>query len=99
FACVADVMLLVLLTVLLITFSWSSNGLGPGCHFYCVWLTHTKRGMCKGAHMVYACVGYCDSSAFSLCYSVLPTFNFMHNITSVSCCSTIGKAIKKLRCH
>ncbi|KAF4089188.1 hypothetical protein AMELA_G00064010 [Ameiurus melas] len=94
-----DVLVLVqpiVLLALLTPFSWSSDGLGPGCHLYPINLTirSDQRGTCQGARVVYACVGYCDSSAFPSHYSVLLASNFTHNITSVSRCCTISKAIK-----
>ncbi|KAL7375886.1 hypothetical protein ABVT39_026038 [Epinephelus coioides] len=53
-----------------------------------------RRGTCKGTHLVYACVGYCESSAFPSRYSVLVASNFTHNITSASRCCTISKEAK-----
>lgn len=53
-----------------------------------------RRGTCKGTHLVYACVGYCESSAFPSRYSVLVASNFTHNITSASRCCTIGRDAK-----
>uniref|UniRef100_A0A674DK19 Glycoprotein hormones alpha chain n=1 Tax=Salmo trutta TaxID=8032 RepID=A0A674DK19_SALTR len=53
-----------------------------------------QRGTCKGTHVVYACVGYCESSAFPSRYSVLVASNFTHNITSASQCCTISKDAK-----
>uniref|UniRef100_A0A8C7KIX3 Glycoprotein hormones alpha chain n=1 Tax=Oncorhynchus kisutch TaxID=8019 RepID=A0A8C7KIX3_ONCKI len=53
-----------------------------------------RRGTCKGTHVVYACVGYCESSAFPSRYSVLVASNFTHNITSASRCCTISKDAK-----
>lgn len=53
-----------------------------------------RRGTCKGTHLVYACVGYCESSAFPSRYSVLVASNFTHNITSTSRCCTISKDAK-----
>lgn len=53
-----------------------------------------RRGTCKGAHLVYACVGYCESSAFPSRYSVLVASNFTHNITSASRCCTISRDAK-----
>ncbi|KAG9346464.1 hypothetical protein JZ751_006775 [Albula glossodonta] len=44
--------------------------------------------------MVYACVGYCESSAFPSRYSVLVASNFTHNITSASRCCTISSDTK-----
>ncbi|XP_024229842.1 glycoprotein hormone alpha-2, partial [Oncorhynchus tshawytscha] len=60
-----------------------------------------RRGTCKGTHVVYACVGYCESSAFPSRYSVLVASNFTHNITSASRCCTISKDAKikvRLKC-
>ncbi|GAA6104335.1 glycoprotein hormone alpha-2 [Tachysurus ichikawai] len=89
-------MLSILLLGLLTPISWSTDGLGPGCHLYPIHLTVRSdwSGTCRGARVVYACVGYCDSSAFPSRYSVLLASNFTHNITSVSRCCTIEKAIK-----
>lgn len=53
-----------------------------------------RRGTCKGAHLVHACVGYCESSAFPSRYSVLVASNFTHNITSASRCCTISRDAK-----
>lgn len=53
-----------------------------------------RRGTCKGTHLVYACVGYCESSAFPSRYSVLLASNFTHNITSASRCCTISRDAK-----
>lgn len=53
-----------------------------------------RRGTCKGTHLVYACVGYCESSAFPSRYSVLVASNFTHNITSTSRCCTITRDAK-----
>uniref|UniRef100_A0A674CG22 Glycoprotein hormones alpha chain n=1 Tax=Salmo trutta TaxID=8032 RepID=A0A674CG22_SALTR len=53
-----------------------------------------RRGTCKGTHVVYACVGYCESSAFPSRYSVLVASNLTHNITSASRCCTISKDAK-----
>uniref|UniRef100_A0A4W6EQV0 Glycoprotein hormones alpha chain n=1 Tax=Lates calcarifer TaxID=8187 RepID=A0A4W6EQV0_LATCA len=53
-----------------------------------------RRNTCKGTHLVYACVGYCESSAFPSRYSVLVASNFTHNITSASRCCTISKDAK-----
>lgn len=53
-----------------------------------------RRGTCKGTHLVYACMGYCESSAFPSRYSVLVASNFTHNITSASRCCTISKDAK-----
>ncbi|KAI4895762.1 hypothetical protein NFI96_024063, partial [Prochilodus magdalenae] len=86
----------ILLLMLLMPFSWSSEGLSPGCHLYPfnVTIRSDRRGTCQGAHVVYACVGYCESSAFPSRYSVLLASNFTHNITSASRCCTISKAAK-----
>ncbi|XP_037390680.1 uncharacterized protein LOC108434596 [Pygocentrus nattereri] len=86
----------ILLLMLLIPFSWSSEGLSPGCHLYPfnVTIRSDRRGTCRGAHVVYACVGYCESSAFPSRYSVLLASNFTHNITSASRCCTISKVAK-----
>uniref|UniRef100_A0A674PQM3 Glycoprotein hormones alpha chain n=1 Tax=Takifugu rubripes TaxID=31033 RepID=A0A674PQM3_TAKRU len=53
-----------------------------------------RRGTCKGTHLVFACVGYCESSAFPSRYSVLVASNFTHNITSASRCCTISRDAK-----
>lgn len=53
-----------------------------------------KRGTCRGTQVVYACVGYCESSAFPSRYSVLLASNFTRNITSASRCCTISKDAK-----
>lgn len=53
-----------------------------------------RRGTCRGTHVVQACVGYCESSAFPSKYSVLLASSFKHNITSVSQCCTISKMQK-----
>lgn len=53
-----------------------------------------RRGTCKGTHVVFACVGYCESSAFPSRYSVLVASNFTHNITSASRCCTISRDTK-----
>lgn len=53
-----------------------------------------RRGTCKGTHLVYACVGYCESSAFPSRYAVLVASNFTHNITSASRCCTISRDAK-----
>ncbi|XP_060780224.1 glycoprotein hormone alpha-2 [Neoarius graeffei] len=86
----------VVLLLLLTPFSWSFNELGPGCHLYPINMTirSDRSETCQGARVVHACVGYCDSSAFPSRYSVLLASNFTHNITSVSRCCTISKAIK-----
>ncbi|XP_042367912.1 glycoprotein hormone alpha-2 [Plectropomus leopardus] len=84
---------------LLLLFSpigWSHDGLTPGCHLhpFNVTIRSDRRGTCKGTHLVYACVGYCESSAFPSRYSVLVASNFTHNITSASRCCTISKEAK-----
>lgn len=53
-----------------------------------------RRGTCRGTHLVHACVGYCESSAFPSRYSVLVASNFTHNITSASRCCTISRDAK-----
>ncbi len=58
-----------------------------------------KRGTCRGTQLVYACVGYCESSAFPSRYSVLLASNFTRNITSASRCCTISKDAKVQNCH
>ncbi|XP_033992435.1 glycoprotein hormone alpha-2, partial [Trematomus bernacchii] len=75
---------------------WSYDGLTPGCHLhpFNVTIRSDRRGTCKGTHLVYACVGYCESSAFPSRYSVLVASNFTHNITSASRCCTISKDAK-----
>uniref|UniRef100_A0A8C8F3H7 Glycoprotein hormones alpha chain n=1 Tax=Oncorhynchus tshawytscha TaxID=74940 RepID=A0A8C8F3H7_ONCTS len=98
--------LMLLLTLLLLSpFNFSYEGLstGPGCHLYPfnVTIRSDRRGTCKGTHVVYACVGYCESSAFPSRYSVLVASNFTHNITSASRCCTISKDAKikvRLKC-
>ncbi|XP_049923231.1 glycoprotein hormone alpha-2 isoform X1 [Epinephelus moara] len=76
--------------------SWSHDGVTPGCHLhpFNVTIRSDRRGTCKGTHLVYACVGYCESSAFPSRYSVLVASNFTHNITSASRCCTISKEAK-----
>uniref|UniRef100_A0A8C6M069 GTH-alpha n=1 Tax=Nothobranchius furzeri TaxID=105023 RepID=A0A8C6M069_NOTFU len=64
------------------------------CQCVCVSLHLDRRGTCKGTHLVYACVGYCESSAFPSRYSVLVASNFTHNITSASQCCTISREAK-----
>ncbi|KAL0969918.1 hypothetical protein UPYG_G00234510 [Umbra pygmaea] len=92
------VLMLLLTFMLLSHFSFSYEGLhlGPGCHLYPfnVTIRSDRRGTCKGTHVVYACVGYCESSAFPSRYSVLVASNFTHNITSASRCCTISKDAK-----
>ena len=53
-----------------------------------------RRGTCRGTHVVLACVGYCESSAFPSRYSVLVASNYTHNITSASRCCTISRDAK-----
>ncbi|XP_041634721.1 glycoprotein hormone alpha-2 [Cheilinus undulatus] len=91
--------LLVLPVISLLLFSpigWSHDGPTPGCHLhpFNVTIRSDRRGTCKGTHLVYACVGYCESSAFPSRYSVLVASNFTHNITSASRCCTISKDAK-----
>ncbi|XP_035265340.1 glycoprotein hormone alpha-2 [Anguilla anguilla] len=84
------------LLMLLAPFGRSYSGLGPGCHLFPfnVTIRSDRRGTCRGTHTVYACVGYCESSAFPSRYSVLAASNFTHNITSASRCCTISKDTK-----
>ncbi|XP_069374307.1 uncharacterized protein [Paralichthys olivaceus] len=84
------------LLLLLSPIGWSYDGLAPGCHLYPfnVTIRSDRRSTCKGTHLVYACVGYCESSAFPSRYSVLVASNFTHNITSASRCCTISKDAK-----
>uniref|UniRef100_A0A8C5E768 Glycoprotein hormone alpha-2 n=2 Tax=Gouania willdenowi TaxID=441366 RepID=A0A8C5E768_GOUWI len=84
------------LLLLFTPISWSHDSLTPGCHLYPfnVTIRSDRRGTCKGTHLVYACVGYCESSAFPSRYSVLVASNFTHNITSASRCCTISKEAK-----
>ncbi|XP_056225670.1 glycoprotein hormone alpha-2 [Seriola aureovittata] len=84
------------LLLLLSPIGWSYEGLTPGCHLYPfnVTIRSDRRSTCKGTHLVYACVGYCESSAFPSRYSVLVASNFTHNITSASQCCTISKDAK-----
>ncbi|XP_072542928.1 glycoprotein hormone alpha-2 [Salminus brasiliensis] len=94
-----DLLVLVLpivLLMLLTPFCWSYKGLGPGCHLYPfnVTIRSDQQGTCRGSRMVYACVGYCESSAFPSHYSILLASNFTHNITSASRCCTISKVTK-----
>nr|XP_015194268.1 PREDICTED: glycoprotein hormone alpha-2 [Lepisosteus oculatus] len=88
-------LLLLLLTQLLLLppATWSYEALGPGCHLYPfnVTIRSDRRGTCRGTHVVHACVGYCESSAFPSRYSVLLASNFTHNITSASQCCTISR--------
>ncbi|KAG8006239.1 Glycoprotein hormone alpha-2 [Nibea albiflora] len=99
--CMTSHFCLLLLSVmsLMLLFSpigWSYDGLTPGCHLhpFNVTIRSDRRGTCKGTHLVYACVGYCESSAFPSRYSVLVASNFTHNITSASRCCTISKDAK-----
>ncbi|XP_034425431.1 glycoprotein hormone alpha-2 isoform X2 [Hippoglossus hippoglossus] len=99
--CVTSHLCLLVLPVmsLLLLFSsigWSYDGLTPGCHLhpFNVTIRSDRRSTCKGTHLVYACVGYCESSAFPSRYSVLVASNFTHNITSASRCCTISKDAK-----
>lgn len=64
------------------------------CTAFNVTIRTDKRGTCRGTQVVYACVGYCESSAFPSRYSVLQASNFTHNITSASRCCTISKDAK-----
>ncbi|XP_038586567.1 glycoprotein hormone alpha-2 [Micropterus salmoides] len=84
------------LLVLFSPIGWSYDGVTPGCHLhpFNVTIRSDRRGTCKGTHLVYACVGYCESSAFPSRYSVLVASNFTHNITSTSRCCTISKDAK-----
>ncbi|RVE60580.1 hypothetical protein OJAV_G00182480 [Oryzias javanicus] len=87
------------LVSLLLLFSptgWSHDGLVPGCHLFPfnVTIRSDRRSTCKGSHVLHACVGYCESSAFPSRYSVLVASNFTHNITSASRCCTISKDAK-----
>uniref|UniRef100_H3D8J6 GTH-alpha n=1 Tax=Tetraodon nigroviridis TaxID=99883 RepID=H3D8J6_TETNG len=76
--------------------SHEGRSLAPGCHLhpFNVTIRSDRRGTCKGAHLVHACVGYCESSAFPSRYSVLLASNFTHNITSASRCCTISRDAK-----
>ncbi|XP_073716066.1 glycoprotein hormone alpha-2 isoform X1 [Misgurnus anguillicaudatus] len=94
--------LLLVLLVLLMPYTWSFQALSPGCHLFPfnVTIRTDKRGTCRGTQVVYACVGYCESSAFPSRYSVSVASNFTHNITSASRCCTISKDVKvKIRLH
>ncbi|KAI7814531.1 glycoprotein hormone alpha-2 [Triplophysa rosa] len=106
FRCVTSdlivLMLPVILLLLLMPLTWSFQALSPGCHLYPfnVTIRTDKRGTCRGTQVVYACVGYCESSAFPSRYSVSLASNFTHNITSASRCCTISKDAKvKVRLH
>ncbi|XP_040183818.1 glycoprotein hormone alpha-2 [Rana temporaria] len=65
----------------------------PGCHIhpFNVTIRSDRKGTCRGTHIINACVGHCESSAFPSKYSVLVASGFKHNITSVSQCCTISK--------
>ncbi|XP_077184580.1 glycoprotein hormone alpha-2 [Paroedura picta] len=91
-----------ILYVLLAIGCWREEAAGLGCHLHSfnVTIKSDHRGSCQGTHVVQACVGYCESSAFPSKYSVLLASNFKHNITSVSQCCTITKMQKiKVRLH
>ncbi|CAN9509497.1 unnamed protein product [Ophioblennius macclurei] len=94
--CLLALPVMSMLLLLLSPTGWSYDGLTPGCHLYPfnVTIRSDRRGTCKGTHLVYACVGYCESSAFPSRYSVLVASNFTHNITSASRCCTISKDAK-----
>ncbi|KAJ8255074.1 hypothetical protein GJAV_G00200640 [Gymnothorax javanicus] len=77
------------LLVQLAPFSWSYDGLA-----FNVTIRSDRKGTCRGMYTVYACVGYCESSAFPSRYSVLVASNFTHNITSASRCCTISRTTK-----
>ncbi|XP_053134278.1 glycoprotein hormone alpha-2 [Hemicordylus capensis] len=83
---------------------WSQEAAtGPGCHLqpFNVTIKSDQRGSCRGTHMLQACVGYCESSAFPSKYAVLRASHFRHNLTSVSQCCTITKMQKikvRLQC-
>lgn len=92
------------------TVSYIDNNLRAPLHFaqsngmcsdpppaFNVTIRSDRRGTCKGTHMVFACVGYCESSAFPSRYSVLVASNFTHNITSASRCCTISRDAKVSR--
>ncbi|XP_048370178.1 glycoprotein hormone alpha-2 [Sphaerodactylus townsendi] len=90
------------LYILLATGCWRDEGAALGCHLHSfnVTIKSDNRGSCHASHVVQACVGYCESSAFPSKYSVLLASNFKHNITSVSQCCTITKMQKiKVRLH
>ncbi|XP_076828558.1 glycoprotein hormone alpha-2 [Brachyhypopomus gauderio] len=91
-----SVTLLLVLLVLLLPFNWSLDAMRPGCHLYPfnVTIRSDRRGTCQGGRTVYACVGYCDSSAFPSRYSILLATNFSHIITSTSRCCTIRQMAK-----
>ncbi|XP_028850508.1 glycoprotein hormone alpha-2 [Denticeps clupeoides] len=95
-----DLMVVMLLPLMVLVqqrpFSWSYEVLSPGCHLYPfnVTIRSDRRGTCRGTHVAFACVGYCESSAFPSRYSVLLASNFTHNVTSASRCCTISKDAK-----
>ncbi|XP_029469514.1 glycoprotein hormone alpha-2 isoform X2 [Rhinatrema bivittatum] len=82
--------------LLLVSKSWNYEAIGPGCHLYPfnVTIKSDRQGTCRGTHIIHACVGYCESSAFPSKYSVLLASGFKHNITSVSQCCTVSKMQK-----
>ncbi|XP_078518244.1 glycoprotein hormone alpha-2 [Lissotriton helveticus] len=88
--------LLALVLALMASESWTYENIGPGCHLhpFNVTIKSDRKGTCRGTHVVHACVGYCESSAFPSKYSVLLASGFKHNITSVSQCCTISKMQK-----
>ncbi|XP_065264308.1 glycoprotein hormone alpha-2 [Emys orbicularis] len=91
-----------LLLILTASPRWSYEAIRPGCHLhpFDVTIKSDRRGTCRGTHVVQACVGYCESSAFPSKYSVLLASSFKHNVTSVSQCCTISKMQKiKVRLH
>ncbi|XP_007444754.1 glycoprotein hormone alpha-2 [Python bivittatus] len=82
---------------------WAYKAARVGCHLHSfnVTIRSDHQGTCRGARVIQACVGYCESSAFPSKYSVLLASSFRHNITSVSQCCTISKMQKvklRLRC-
>nr|XP_006136621.1 glycoprotein hormone alpha-2 [Pelodiscus sinensis] len=91
-----------LLLILMASPYWSNEAVRPGCHLHSfdVTIKSDRRGTCRGTHVVQACVGYCESSAFPSKYSILLASSFRHNVTSVSQCCTISKMQKiKVRLH
>ncbi|XP_063043699.1 glycoprotein hormone alpha-2 [Engraulis encrasicolus] len=94
--CVLLLVVPLLALLLLSPISHSYEVLSPGCHLYPfnVTIRSDRKGTCRGTHVVYACVGYCESSAFPSRYSVLLASNFTHNITSASRCCTISRDTK-----
>ncbi|XP_072495215.1 glycoprotein hormone alpha-2 isoform X2 [Notamacropus eugenii] len=68
----------------------------PGCYLHPINVTvrSDRQGTCRGSHVVHACVGYCESSAFPSRHSVLAASSYQHNITSVSQCCTISRLQK-----